>query len=270
MDMVHYRRQLGQLPMISFAQNGEDVLIDRAFPEPSGYYIDVGACHPVRDSVTHYFYSRGWRGINIEPVTELWRSFQDIRPADINLNIALGARTERRTFYAVPTGQVSTLSAERLEYIRSLGDPPEERTIEVDTLAAVCARHAVPTIDVLKIDAEGWEAAVLAGGDWLRFRPRLVIAEATRPNSTASVWHDWEPALLANGYLFACFDGINRYFLRQEDSALLAQLGTPVNYLDVYVRYELVHKDLELKKMRGELEELRRRLAEISRQDPTP
>ena len=59
MVMVHYRRRMGQPPMISFAQNGEDVLIDRVFPDPKGYYIDVGACHPVRDSVTHYFYSRG-------------------------------------------------------------------------------------------------------------------------------------------------------------------------------------------------------------------
>ncbi|MSP88147.1 MAG: hypothetical protein EXQ92_04945 [Alphaproteobacteria bacterium] len=148
--------------------------------------------------------------------------------------------------------------------MRSLGDPPEERIVEVDTLAAVCIRHAVPTIDVLKIDAEGWESAVLAGGDWRRYRPRMVIAEAIRPNSTAPAWLDWEPILLDNGYLFACFDGINRYFLRQEDSALLSQLATPVNYLDVYVRYELLHRELELKKAREELEELRQRLADIA------
>ena len=33
---------------------------------PSGFYIDVGACHPVVHSVTKLFYERGWNGINID------------------------------------------------------------------------------------------------------------------------------------------------------------------------------------------------------------
>lgn len=58
--------------MISFSQNREDVLIERVFRKPSGFFIDVGAWHPVSESVTKYFSLAGWRGINIEPDAELF------------------------------------------------------------------------------------------------------------------------------------------------------------------------------------------------------
>ena len=58
--------------MISFSQNREDVLIERVFRKPAGFFIDVGAWHPVSESVTKYFSLAGWRGINIEPDAELF------------------------------------------------------------------------------------------------------------------------------------------------------------------------------------------------------
>ncbi|MBM3599755.1 MAG: FkbM family methyltransferase, partial [Alphaproteobacteria bacterium] len=239
--MVLYRRRPGDAPMVSFAQNGEDVIVDRLFPQPFGFYIDVGACHPVRDSVTNYFYVRGWRGINIEPVVELFDFFNLLRPADTNLNMAIGEKAEKRVFYAVPTAQVSTLDYERLSFLQSLGTAPQERLVDVETLAQVCERHVRTEIDLLKIDAEGWEAAVIAGADWQRFRPRLVIIESTEPNTAKPAWPAWERTILNKGYVFGMFDGINRYYLRQEDVGLLPQLAAPVNYLDTYTRYELVH-----------------------------
>jgi hypothetical protein len=38
------------MTVISYAQNREDVVLNRAFTESSsGFYIDVGACDPVVD-----------------------------------------------------------------------------------------------------------------------------------------------------------------------------------------------------------------------------
>ena len=54
--------------MTSYADNFEDVLLQRAFElDARGFYIDVGAYAPVEHSVTKQFYDRGWRGINVEP-----------------------------------------------------------------------------------------------------------------------------------------------------------------------------------------------------------
>ena len=58
-------------PMRSYAQNYEDVMLRRAFADTrEGFYVDVGATDPQRDSATRYFYELGWRGINIEPAAQ--------------------------------------------------------------------------------------------------------------------------------------------------------------------------------------------------------
>jgi hypothetical protein len=36
-------------------------------------------------------------------------------------------------------------------------------------------------------------------------------------------WRDWEPRLLAQGYSFAFFDSLNRFYVAEEDSALVAR-----------------------------------------------
>ena len=49
-----------EIPRISYAQNHEDILIDRLFPGRIGTFMDIGACHPVVNSNTRFFYERGW------------------------------------------------------------------------------------------------------------------------------------------------------------------------------------------------------------------
>ena len=47
--------------IISYSQNFEDVIVSRALGNISiGYYIDIGAHHPVIDSVSKTFYDKGW------------------------------------------------------------------------------------------------------------------------------------------------------------------------------------------------------------------
>jgi len=63
--------------MISYAQNFEDVILERIFKDKeSGFYVDIGACHPVYDSVTYHFYLKGWSGINVEPQPGLFPSLR--------------------------------------------------------------------------------------------------------------------------------------------------------------------------------------------------
>ena len=42
---------------VSYAQHGEDVVMWRALgPRTDVFYVDVGAYHPIHDSVTHALY----------------------------------------------------------------------------------------------------------------------------------------------------------------------------------------------------------------------
>jgi FkbM family methyltransferase len=219
--------------MISFAQNGEDVLLRRLFPEGTGFYIDVGAHDPLHDSVTKHFYDRGWHGINIEPGPAAFHRLRAVRDRDINLHLGISDREGRQTFYeARSAGGCSTFEASAAENLRHRGLEIIERSVPVTTLASICQRYVPPSraIDFLKIDAEFSERNVLAGGDWDRWRPRVVLIEVNE-------WQEWEPLLLAANYLFAIFDGINRFYVRAEDAHFLPRLRTQANYTDDFLPY---------------------------------
>jgi len=238
------------MAMISYAQNGEDVLLRRLLGiDRPGFYIDVGAAHPVYDSVTKFFALHHWRGINIEPLPGMYELLCRDRPNDINLNIALSRESGRLSFYEVPSCDGwSTLSAPLARKLRAAGREVVERTLAVRTLAEVCAEHVRQEIDFLKIDVEEHEAEVIAGGDWRRWRPRVVLVEATAQNSQTPNHETWEPLLLTADYQFATFDGLNRYYVRAEDRDLLPRLAVPPNVFDDFVPIRHVERVQELEK----------------------
>jgi FkbM family methyltransferase len=229
------------MAMISYAQNGEDVVIARAFtPEHNGFYIDVGASDPIVDSVTKHFYDHGWSGINVEPAAPVVATLRGQRPRDTNLELGIGAAPGQLTFYELPPQMVgcSTFSRELADEYEKSGWDVETRTVEVTTLAAVCEEHVGERpIDFLKIDVEGDEAAVLEGADFERFRPRILIVEATRPGTTILSYQAWEGGVLEAGYQFVLFDGVNRFYVRDEDAGLAAALSAPANVLDDFLPY---------------------------------
>ncbi|RKT51904.1 FkbM family methyltransferase [Saccharothrix australiensis] len=224
--------------MISYAQNGEDVVLARLFHgRTDGRYVDVGAADAVEDSVTKHFYDLGWRGINVEPIPAQAERLRQARPGDVTLAVALGAHNGSATLHVVPDRSGwSTLDASLASAYRS-ELAVEEVEVEVRTLADVLDEHPGP-VDFLKIDVEGAEQVVLEGADWSRHRPRVVVVEATEPGSPTPNHAGWEPLVLAAGYRCALFDGLNRFYARADDEEALSVLSAPANVFDRYVRAE--------------------------------
>src|SRR3954471_24181728 len=76
---------------LSYAQHLEDYHLSLAFAgQEGGFYIDVGAGHPVADNVSCWFYLRGWRGIAVEPQPQLIELYPLVRPRDIAIPKLLG------------------------------------------------------------------------------------------------------------------------------------------------------------------------------------
>ncbi len=240
---------------ISYAQNYEDALLSRAFAgQDTGFYVDVGAAHPVLDSVTHYFYERGWQGINIEPVRESFKLLQKARTRDTNLNVAVSNTCGEATFYEIEGNEswctLSSLETQIADENVAAHRRVASRKIPVVTLTSIFEEHVTATIDFLKIDVEGHEKQVLEGCDFHRFRPRIVIVEATLPNSKETTFGEWQASLIESGYRFAYFDGLNRYYIRNEDEPLVAAFATPISVLDGFTR----HSEVRLRQRIAELE----------------
>ena len=224
-----------------------------------GFYIDVGAMDPVDDSVTKAFYDQGWSGINVEPDAPFYSKLLEDRPRDINLNLAVGDCIEARTFYAFGQPGNSTLDQSTRDDLSAQG--LEERLqskVRITTLAAICREHVRREIDFLKIDCEGWEKQVIEGADWDRFRPTVLVVEATKPNTATPVWSEWEPLLVENGrYEMVYFDGLNRFYLRREYADLREHFATPPNIFDGFI----AHVTVAAQQARRQLEEERNSLA---------
>ncbi|MGZ8320509.1 MAG: FkbM family methyltransferase [Telluria sp.] len=229
------------MTFISYAQNFEDVLLWRALGHiKNGFYIDVGANDPVDHSVTKAFYDAGWSGINIEPLPAFHLEFECQRPRDTNLAIAAGAADGSLTLYDVPSvnGWASPDRAVA-EAHHAKGFDVRELVVPVRTLAGVCAEHVRGDIHFLKVDVEGFEGEVLRGMDFVKWRPWVLVIEATLPNSRVTNHETWEAMVTGRGYHFAHFDGLNRYYVADEHKELLEVLAIQPNVFDEFITHHL-------------------------------
>jgi FkbM family methyltransferase len=211
---------------LSYSQNLEDYHLSLAFAgQETGTYIDIGAGHPIADNVSFWFYERGWQGIVVEPQSTLAALYPRLRPRDTVIACLVGRQRGEIDFHVVDRLHgFSTTLQDVAKAAQVFGVDYQTIRMPVTTLAELCERHNVGAIDFLKIDVEGTEGDVLFGGDWKRFRPKVIVAEAIAPTTSEPSWQDWEPFLIAQGYRFVLFDTLNRFYVAQEHPEIMARL----------------------------------------------
>jgi len=169
----------------SYSQDGEDMILKSIYEgrkNYKGFFVDVGAHHPVRYSNTRFFYKKGWRGINIEPTPSAIKPFNLFRRRDINLNIGVGENRDTLTFYCFNEPALNSFSKEVSEKIvkeRPKYKIIKEVKIEVFPLAEVFDKY-LPTgtrIDFMTIDVEGLDFEVLKSNNWEKYKPEVLLVE---------------------------------------------------------------------------------------------
>jgi FkbM family methyltransferase len=243
--------------MTSYAQALEDVVLSRALRDiERGFWIDVGAHHPLHHSVTKAFSLRSWRGINIEPVSQWFAELVSDRPHDINLNVAVSSYDGVIELHEIVGTGLSTTVEEFAN--RTQGFPRVTITVPCRTLSNICREHVDSEIHFLKIDVEGAERSVLEGCDFDRFRPWIVVVEATEPLTTVETHEAWEPILMGANYDFSLFDGLNRYYLAHERPQLKPALAFPADdytrAVEIWTKGAIEIANAEMKQRIGALE----------------
>ena len=166
----------------SYAQEGEDIVLKRIFSgQSTGFYVDVGAHHPMRFSNTYSFYKLGWSGINIEPNPNSFNLFTKYRSRDINLNYGIAKNKGNLEYYMFDEPALNTFDDEVLNNLKTNTHYKHTKTIHIDVmpLADMLQQH-IPNgikVDFLSIDVEGLDLEVLISNDWQKYRPNWVLVE---------------------------------------------------------------------------------------------
>jgi FkbM family methyltransferase len=246
---------------IAYGQNAEDVVLRRALRDvEEGFYIEVGANDPTVLSISRAFYDAGWRGIAIEPVESLADRFREARPRDLVVQAAITtADTDEVSLHAIDGTGLSTLDDAISERHARSGFESREVRVPARSLTSILEQADVPdAIHFMVVDTEGTEADVLASIDLHRWRPWVLVIEATEPLTTAASHHSWEPGVLESGYELCLFDGVSRFYVASEHADRLRDaLSHPANVLDGYTPYLWHLHEQELAATRAELAEVR-------------
>lgn len=202
-------------PLTSNSQWGEDILLYKFLHGiEHGFYIDIGCHHHYSDSVTLFFYLRGWRGINIDAQSEIMTEYSAKRPHDINLCATLSdCDGIDATLYL--RGGLTTLNLENATRLE-IGTF-QERQITTSTFQTLVSSLSLPdVIHFLKNDVEMHEKQVLLGIDLCKYRPWVIAIESVLPNTSISCSDQWEYILDENDYIFFCEHAVNRFYLAKE------------------------------------------------------
>ena len=144
----------------------------------SGFYIDVGCFHPVRLSNTMFLHSKGWTGMNIDLSKKSIDLFKIARPNDINLNFGVGSKNEILEYFY--NKKVFANNTFDIDFAKSFlkKDKIKKSTIEVKTLSHIIENYSTERkIDLLDIDAEGFDFEVLKGIDFEKHAIDLIMIE---------------------------------------------------------------------------------------------
>jgi FkbM family methyltransferase len=227
--------------MISFAQNQEDVVLFRLTKlVDNGIFVDVGASHPVLENVTYALYKSGWRGVNIEPMAREASLLRELRPDDVNIEAAAGREAGEIILYEAPLENrgATTYDVRTADRYREIGQRFTEFKSPVITLDSVLSKYNSGDVHILKIDVEGLEKEVLLGANLKQHQPWVVVIESTRPNSQEDSSFEWEFLVLSCGYKMVLFDGLNRFYVREDLSEIQDLMSYPANVFDSWESHQ--------------------------------
>lgn len=234
-------------PFVSYAQNREDVVLHRALRQvTNGRYVEVGANDPKHESVSYSFYKKGWSGVTVEPVHAFAEAHRRHRERDHLVEAAISASDSGTiVLHQIAETGLSSLRGDVGRTHQDAGWDVQEVQVPARRLDDVLTEAGwTPDDDIhfLLVDVEGAERQVLETVDLRRWRPWVLVIEATEPLSTTPSHQAWEEIVLAAGYRFCLFDGLSRFYVSDERADEIGhQLSYGASVLDDYTTIDTVH-----------------------------
>lgn len=196
---------------LTFSQGGEDRVLTFLFESlqiPKPRYLDVGTCHPCAMNNTYLFYLQGSTGVCVEPNPDLVPLIREKRPKDVVLNVGVspdGAGECRYFMFVEPT--LNTFDQVEAAARTRSGKYPiiRELSVPVVSLCSIIVDYFKDGLDLLSLDAEGLDFALLRSLDYRTTRPLAICVETVGYSETPSKPKSPEITSLLTGQGYAVF-----------------------------------------------------------------
>ncbi len=170
-----------------------ETTLSHLLPLAGGVFVEAGAYDGYFSSNTYWLERfRGWTGVLIEPIPELAEHARRERPRSQVFQYALvGPDVKTDTVAMLQGGAMSLikdswgLPAAEKDHVALgaavTGQKLREIVVPTRTLSQVLDEAGVGEIDLLSLDVEGHEVAVLGGLDLTQHSPRALLVEMLDP-----------------------------------------------------------------------------------------
>lgn len=172
---------------LGFAQAGEDKIIRLLFYSlkiQQISYLEIGTNDPVHFNNTYLFYLSGSRGVCIEANPKLVPAIKKARPGDICLNVGVAEKKSAPLDFYIFDGKdkakgLSTFSQKEVEHVERVSDIRVSEVIKIPviTIDEVLAAHFPNPPDLVSIDIEGLDFAIIKCIDLKNYRPKVFCVE---------------------------------------------------------------------------------------------
>ena len=176
---------------VSWSQAAEDLAILAVLDYfEGGRYLDIGAHHPTRFSVTRHLFQRGWNGVNVDANADLIPNFLSARPQDVSINFCVGDEREYQLSVFDETA-ISTVNPEwDSRFVQENNVRNSLRSVPGITLQEILETY-FPTKgpDFMNVDIEGADLEALRSGKLnllaKNLRPTWILVESGAPLANA-------------------------------------------------------------------------------------
>jgi len=164
----------------------------------NGVFVDVGAHDGISINNTLYFEETNhWKGINVEPIPEVYNQLIKNRPTSINLNCAV-SNTNSKADFILNRGYTEMLSGltetfdprhkDRLKNeIIKHGGTTQIVLVDTKRLETIFDEHNIKNINYLSIDVEGAEFEVIKSINFNKVFIDVIGFENNYPDASAII-----------------------------------------------------------------------------------
>lgn len=207
-----------KIPNSHYAEFAEDVMVNRIFKNlKTGFYLDIGAYHPFKGSLTHNLYAKGWSGMNFDLSKTSIDLFDIARSRDININCAISDFTGETFYY-----ENSSINQQN----SLINQNPNQKKIKIKSyqLNEILILNNVNNIDYINIDTEGNELKVLKGIDFKKINPYLFTIEDNSFDSNDEIKKEKINFMEQKNYQLINIIGVTMFFVKKNSVIEISDL----------------------------------------------